>query len=57
MIMDLYTIRNELMAGKSIYDLNLRVTYYTRVSTLSSEQLHSLQMTYSARLKSADSFL
>ena len=31
------------MAGKSIYDLNLRVTYYTRVSTLSSEQLHSLQ--------------
>ena len=25
--MDLYTIRRELMSGKTIYDLPLRVTY------------------------------
>lgn len=41
--MDLYTIRNELMSGKSIFDLNLRVTFYTRVSTNLEEQLHSLK--------------
>lgn len=41
--MDLYYIRNELMSGKSIYDLNLNVTFYTRVSTSSSEQLSSLR--------------
>ncbi|SNS20648.1 Site-specific DNA recombinase [Anaerovirgula multivorans] len=41
--MDLYTIRNELMLGKSIYDLNLRVTFYTRVSTKEEEQLKSLK--------------
>lgn len=41
--MDLYQIRNELHSGKSIYDLNLRVTYYARVSTDKDEQAHSLQ--------------
>ena len=28
--------------GKSIYDMNLRVVYYARVSTESDEQLNSL---------------
>ena len=41
--MDLYTIRKELMLGKTIYDLPLRVTYYTRVSTLKEEQKSSLE--------------
>ncbi len=41
--MDLYTIRNELNTGKSIYDLKLRVTYYARVSTEKDEQVHSLK--------------
>ena len=40
--MDLYDIRTALNAGKSIYDLPLRVTYYARVSTDKDEQLHSL---------------
>ena len=40
--MDLYTIRKELMSGKSIYDLPLRVTYYARVSTDKEEQKNSL---------------
>ena len=31
--MDLFAIRRELMAGKTIYDLPLRVTHYSRVST------------------------
>ncbi len=30
--MDLLGIRKELMSGKSIYDLNLRVTFNVRVS-------------------------
>ncbi|PYG89747.1 DNA invertase Pin-like site-specific DNA recombinase [Ruminiclostridium sufflavum DSM 19573] len=41
--MDLYTIRNDLNSGKTIYDLKLRVTYYARVSTEKDEQAHSLQ--------------
>lgn len=41
--MDLYDIRNQVNNGKSIYDLNLRVTYYARVSTDKDEQLHSLK--------------
>ena len=40
--MDLYTIRKELMSGKSIYDIPLRVTYYARVSTDKEEQKNSL---------------
>lgn len=41
--MDLYTIRNMLGQGKSIYDLPLRVTFYARVSTDRYEQLNSLE--------------
>lgn len=41
--MDLYTMRNELNMGKSIYDLHIRVTYYARVSTDKYEQINSLQ--------------
>lgn len=41
--MDLYSIRNELMQGKTIYDLSLVVTFYTRVSTSTADQLHSLK--------------
>jgi hypothetical protein len=41
--MDLYNIRNELMRGKTIYDLCIRVTFYTRVSTSKEEQLNSLK--------------
>lgn len=41
--MDLYTIRRELMSGKTIYDLPLRVTYYARVSTDKEEQKNSLE--------------
>lgn len=41
--MDLYSIRRELMAGKTIYDLELRVTYYARVSTEKEEQKNSLE--------------
>ena len=40
--MDLYEIRIALNAGKSIYELPLRVTYYARVSTDKDEQIHSL---------------
>ncbi len=40
--MDLYKIRNEILAGKSIYDLPLRVTFYARVSTDKDVQLNSL---------------
>jgi DNA invertase Pin-like site-specific DNA recombinase len=41
--MDIFEIKNELSKGKSIYDLNLRVTYYARVSTDKYEQENSLQ--------------
>ena len=40
--MDIYEIRNALNSGKTIYDLQLKVTYYARVSTDKDEQLHSL---------------
>lgn len=40
--MDIYDIRSQLNAGKSIYDIPLRVTYYARVSTDKDAQLHSL---------------
>jgi site-specific DNA recombinase len=40
--MDLYSIRNDLAMGKSIFDIPMRVTYYARVSTDKDEQLHSL---------------
>lgn len=40
--MDLYKIRQELMLGKQITKIPLRVTYYSRVSTESKEQINSL---------------
>lgn len=41
--MDLYKIGKMLKSGKTIFDLNLRVTYYARVSTEKDAQLHSLK--------------
>ena len=41
--MDLYSMRNEINKGKSIYELPIRVTYYARVSTDKDEQINSLQ--------------
>ncbi len=40
--MDLYTVRNNIMKGVPLQDLNLRVCFYARVSTDKDEQLHSL---------------
>lgn len=40
--MDLYNMRKEINSGKSIYDLQLKVTYYARVSSEKDEQLNSL---------------
>ena len=41
--MDLYTVRNNIMKGVPMQELNLRVCFYARVSTDKDEQLHSLQ--------------
>ena len=41
--MDLYTVRNLLNSGKSIHDIKLRVTSYSRVSTDKYEQANSLK--------------
>ena len=41
--MDLYTIRNQLNMGTSLISMNLRVTYYSRVSTDHLEQQNSLK--------------
>lgn len=40
--MDLYAVRNNIMKGIPLQDLNLRVCFYARVSTDKDEQLHSL---------------
>lgn len=40
--MDLYTVRNDIMKGVPLQELNLRVCFYARVSTDKDEQLHSL---------------
>lgn len=40
--MDLYTVRNNIISGKQLQDLNLRVVFYARVSTDKYEQIHSL---------------
>ena len=40
--MKLLEIRDELLRGKSIYDMDLRVTFYARVSTDKDAQLNSL---------------
>lgn len=39
--MDLYTVRNNIMKGVPLQELNLRVCFYARVSTDKDEQLHS----------------
>ena len=41
--MDLYTVRNNIMKGVPLQELNLRVCFYARVSTDKDEQLHSLK--------------
>lgn len=41
--MNVHQIRSELLAGRSFYDLSLRVTYYARVSTDTDEQRGSLE--------------
>ena len=41
--MDVRRIRAELRAGRSIYDLPLRVTFYARVPTDQDEQMNSLE--------------
>lgn len=41
--MDIYKIREELMKGRTIYDLPLRVTYYARVSSEKDVQLNSME--------------
>lgn len=40
--MKFYKVREEILKGKNIIDLPLRVTFYARVSTESDEQLNSL---------------
>lgn len=41
--MNILKIRSEMRNGKTIFDLPLRVTFYTRVSTDKDEQLNSLE--------------
>jgi len=41
--MDLRKLRSQLMMGKTIFDLPLRVTFYARVSTDKDEQRNSLE--------------
>lgn len=41
--MDIVKTREELLLGKTIYDMNLKVAYYSRVSTDKDEQLNSLE--------------
>ena len=40
--MEVRKIRAEMAAGKSVFDLPLRVTFYARVSTDQEEQINSL---------------
>ena len=41
--MTLYEMKQELLSGKTIFDLSLRVVYYARVSTEKEEQINSLE--------------
>ena len=41
--MKFYKVREELLKGKKIFDLKLRVNFYARVSTDKEEQLNSLE--------------
>ena len=37
--MDLYTVRNNIMKGVPLQELNVRVCFYARVSTDKAEQI------------------
>ena len=41
--MNVLQTRNELLLGKTIFDMNLNVGYYARVSTDKDDQLNSLE--------------
>ena len=41
--MKFYKVRDNILHGKNISDLALKVTFYARVSTESDEQLNSLE--------------
>ena len=41
--MDIVKSRQQIMLGKTIYDMPLRVVYYARVSTDKDDQLNSLE--------------
>ena len=41
--MNILKTRTELSGGKTIYDMNLNVGYYARVSTDKDDQLNSLE--------------
>ena len=41
--MNIKSAREELLRGKTIYDMNLRAAYYARVSTEKDDQLNSLE--------------
>ncbi|MDO5568727.1 MAG: hypothetical protein Q4G04_01250 [bacterium] len=41
--MNVLQVRNELLRGKTIFDMNLNVGYYARVSTEKDDQLNSLE--------------
>ena len=41
--MDILKARTELMQGKTIYDMNLRVVDYGRVSTDKDDQINSIK--------------
>ena len=41
--MNTLAVRNEMLKGKTIYDMNLNVGYYARVSTDKDDQLNSLE--------------
>jgi len=41
--MNILKTRGELLSGKTIYDMDLNVGYYARVSTDKDDQLNSLE--------------
>lgn len=41
--MNVFQTRSELLLGKTIFDMNLNVGYYARVSTDKDDQFNSLE--------------
>ena len=41
--MNVLQTKSELLLGKTIFDMNLNVGYYARVSTYKDDQLNSLE--------------